>query len=577
MANILKFPEKCEGTKRQAFLQDGDDILHFDDQTLAGDHRFPLPQRKSGPGFGKFRIKDWSNQELANLFRVKRLLDSAGVPNEIDRGITDEGDPWFLFCDGSGEVFIHLCRLDGVYILDSPNISAPLRGRDFNALIEEFTDRKVTGEEADAPDTQRVVRLERNGKVFLHPSTMLAALVWTLFMAAEDLVVMMPEEGAGAPGPDLSDDLDLLPVSGTGGQDMDFDPLQLALQDRGLQDDDARPGGLMSQNATDMDAFNEEKIGQNTYAIGLSAVAISLGFMSETHVPDVDAMTLENILAMISGQDSAAEAGIAIPDDFGLVQNGAQEFLAALTRFFGEVSLAAGDDKEPAAPELDARQDTGLTDQIQAFIDDIGTQVSAFLQDQEQPRDAQPPAEASQQATLNTETVQDTLAEQTSASVQEPGQESGQMVQMLSRFGLVDVSGTLETNARAYTFDNNTVVATFDVNARELEKTADLITGSLKTEKPEQDVINVDPGNASGQQSPFQAYDDDAYAFITFLMSKENDLEMIAIGNELILLDPEVFNVATDDTFTASWSLENGEIISTIGLRSDYEAYDLVG
>jgi len=51
---------------------------------------------------------------------------------------------------------------------------------------------------------------------------------------------------------------------------------------------------------------------------------------------------------------------------------------------------------------------------------------------------------------------------------------------------------------------------------------------------------------------------------------------MIAIGNELILLDPEVFNVATEDTFTASWTLNNGETISTIGLRSDYEAYDLV-
>ena len=70
---------------------------------------------------------------------------------------------------------------------------------------------------------------------------------------------------------------------------------------------------------------------------------------------------------------------------------------------------------------------------------------------------------------------------------------------------------------------------------------------------------------------------DSAYEFITFLMSKDNDLEMIATGNELILLDPEVFNVATEDTFTASWTLENGDVISTIGLRSDYEAYDLVG
>src|SRR6056297_2505757 len=95
MANILKFPETSGGTKRQAFLQDGDDIMHFDDQTLADDHTFPLPDAKSYRDLGKLRAKDWSNQELANLFRVKRLLDAAGVPNEIDRASPTRAIPGF--------------------------------------------------------------------------------------------------------------------------------------------------------------------------------------------------------------------------------------------------------------------------------------------------------------------------------------------------------------------------------------------------------------------------------------------------------------------------------------------------
>ena len=569
MANILKFPETSGGTKRQAFLQDGDDILHFDDQTLADDHTFPLPDAKSYRDLGKLRAKDWSNQELANLFRVKRLLDAAGVPNEIDRGVTDEGDPWFLFCDANGEVFIHLCRLDGVYVLDSPSISRPLRGRDFNALIEEFTDRRVPAG-SDAPDTRRVVRLERNGKVFLHPSTMLAALVWTLFLAAEELVMILPEESAGPPGPDLPDDL--VPVAGSGGQETDFDPLQLALQDQGMQDDDARPDSFVSRNTHDTEAFTEEKIGQNTYAIGLSAIAISLGFMSETQVPDVDAMILESILAMIAGQDDATGEGMDVLDDLGIAQNGAQDFLAALTQFFDEVSLAARDGKEPAAQDAEAHQDTGAPGHIQAFVEGLETQVSAFLGAQEQLRDTGEPSAETARATPEAETVQDALTEPSIAYAQE----TDQMAQMLSRFGLVNVSGNLETNAREYTFDDNTVVATFDVNARELETATDLITGSLETGQPALDVIDVDFGDTSGQQSPFQPYDDEAFAFITFLMSKENDLEMIAVGNELILLDPEIFNVAVKDTFAVSWTLDNGEIISTIGLRSDYEAYDLV-
>jgi len=570
MANILKFPETSGGAKRQAFLQDGDDILHFDDQTRANDHTFPLPKAKCYRDLGKLRAKDWSNQELANLFRVKRLLDAAGVPNEIDRGVTDEGDPWFLFCDGNGEVFIHLCRLDGIYLLDSPNISQPLRGHDFNALIEEFTKRRALAE-GDAADTQRVVRLERNGKVFLHPSTMLAALVWTLFLAAEELVMILPEESASTPDPDLPDDL--VPVAGPGGQEMEFDPLLLALQDQNMQDDSAGADSFVSRDAHDAEGFTEEKIGQNTYAIGLSAIAISLGFLSETQVPDVDAMTLESILAMIAGQEAASGNGMAGMDDLGLAQTGAQDFLAALTQFFDEVSLAARDGKDhPTSLDTETPQDADLQGHVQAFVESLATQVGAFLETQEQRRDTGEPPIETARATPEAEAVQDALVE----SAITYAQETDQMAQMLSRFGLVNVSGNLETNARAYTFDNHTVVATFDVNARELEKATDLITGSLETGQPEQDLIDVDFGDASGQQNPFKPYDDEAFAFISFLMSKDNDLEMIAIGNELILLDPEVFNVATEDTFTASWTLNNGETISTIGLRSDYEAYDLV-
>lgn len=566
MANILKFPETSGGVKRLAFLQDGDDILHFDDQTLANDHTFPLPKAKSYRDLGKLRAKDWSNQELANLFRVKRLLDAAGVPNEIDRGITDEGDPWFLFCDGNGEVFIHLCRLDGVYLLDSPNISQPLRGRDFNALIEEFTRRRAPAE-GDAPDTQRVVRLGRNGKVFLHPSTILAALIWTLFLAAEELVLILPEESAGSPVPDLPGDL----VPGSGPWDTEFDPLQLTLQDQGMQDDAVRQDGVLIRDAHDTEAFTEEKLGQNTYAIGLSAIAISLGFMSETQVPDVDAMTPESILAMIAGQESAAGDGM---DDLGFAQTGMQDFLAALTRFFDEVSLAGRDGKEATTSDIEVHQDANVQGHVSAFVEGLATQVSAFLEAQEQLRDTGKPTVETARATATpeVEAVQDALAETAITYAQE----TDQMAQMLSRFGLENVSENLETNAREYTFDNNAVVATFDVSASELEKARDLITGPLETGKPAQDVIDVDFGGASGQKNQFQLYDDEAFAFISFLMSKDNDLEMIVVGNELILLDPEIFNVAVEDTFTASWTLDNGEIISTIGLRSDYEAYDLV-
>ena len=132
MAEILSFKAKVASgqatTSTEDFLQEGSETLSF--QVTEGgsvglaniiDH-----QQKD-----VFSVtNDWTNQELADLYRVKRLLDAAGVPNSLDRGLTDEGDPWLVLVDHDGEVFIHLCRLNAVYILDSPNIPTPLQRTD---------------------------------------------------------------------------------------------------------------------------------------------------------------------------------------------------------------------------------------------------------------------------------------------------------------------------------------------------------------------------------------------------------------------------------------------------------------
>lgn len=568
MANILKFPERDEETKRQRFLQDGDDILRFEDRNLAGGQMFPLPKETVYLEFGKARAKDWSNQELANLFRVKRLLDTAGIPIEIDRGITDEGDPWFLFCDSNGEVFIHLCRLDGIYTLDSPNIKTPLKGRNFNALIEEFTDRGVPGEGAASAD-QRVVRLERNGKMFLHPSTMLAALVWTLFLAAEELVMVIPRESAGLPAPDPSEDLET--VSETVDQDIAFDPLQLILQDQDMPAGLGSPSSSMAHHLRDMKAFNEEKLGQNTFAIGLSAVAISLGFMSETQISHVNAMTLESILAMIGGQNHAPEVGVNVPDDRGLAQNDAQEFLADLTQFFDEASLSAKDKNDLAASGANGHQNTVLIDQNEAFINSTENQVSALFDEQMQPQYSGPPVDIFNNA-LYYETVQNTLVKQTTASVQE----MDQMVQMLFRFDLVNISQNNELNVHYYNIDSKIAFSSFDINAGHLENSTNFINNSRNIVELDKDILDLELGNSPYQQDKLKIYGEEAFDFIAFLMFKDTNLELIAAGDDIVIIDIDIFNVAVEDTFSASWTLNNGNIISAIGLRTDYEHYDLI-
>ncbi len=43
-------------------------------------------------------LRDWSAQELAEFYRVESVLIQAGLRVTSARGLTDEGEPWFVFC-----------------------------------------------------------------------------------------------------------------------------------------------------------------------------------------------------------------------------------------------------------------------------------------------------------------------------------------------------------------------------------------------------------------------------------------------------------------------------------------------
>jgi hypothetical protein len=39
---------------------------------------------------------DWNQQELSDFYRVESALLQGGLSVTTDRGISDEGDPWFI-------------------------------------------------------------------------------------------------------------------------------------------------------------------------------------------------------------------------------------------------------------------------------------------------------------------------------------------------------------------------------------------------------------------------------------------------------------------------------------------------
>ncbi len=119
--------------------------------------------------------RDWNNQELAEFYRVESSLITVGFHVDTERGLSDEGDPWFVFVDAtSGDVIVHCARTDGAYLIASAAFEGVLRGVDFRALVESFLDRQPLA-------LPRIETPEQRNNIHLHPSAFLVALVATAF------------------------------------------------------------------------------------------------------------------------------------------------------------------------------------------------------------------------------------------------------------------------------------------------------------------------------------------------------------------------------------------------------------
>jgi hypothetical protein len=55
--------------------------------------------------------------------------------------VTDEGEPWFVFCDGdSGEILAHFARISGEYGVCAPCLNRSLTGTILRELVDHFID-----------------------------------------------------------------------------------------------------------------------------------------------------------------------------------------------------------------------------------------------------------------------------------------------------------------------------------------------------------------------------------------------------------------------------------------------------
>jgi len=551
MAKILNFRNKGTAPTGEDFLTDGNHTLSFRKTEDGGVSLGGICESGLSDLFPDPK-KDWTNQELADLFRVRQLLGAANVPVETDRGVTDEGDPWFVFCHANGDVFIHLCRIDGAYVLDSPNVRRPLRGANFNALIADFTNHALPGQTAPEAEERRVIRLDRGGKVQLHPSAMLAALIWTLFLASEELVMLAPDETEGD-SDTLLDFEGLGPLALTESADIDLHvedgriDLPGPEREAGNHADadipesqirDAQQHGLTVQN--------------NAFTMGLSTIAIAMGFMSETVLLNNQRKVLDSLaeLGLSESADAAQDlSDLTLPDD---AEGGA--LLAMLAEFLGlELTFNTDVAEVTDAATLDAQKDlTDLTDSILA--DNVETAIktaTAAVKIRDKKTDPEQTAEATAPAEPSAE-VPDGVVQMTAqeASANAATQEDASLT-------LSEIIQTWQPLMEEFQLGHTMIRASFDVS--EID---DFVLFDVIDTTTEERSTNV------------REFDAQALRLIEFLEAKDGEIGFIELEDEVIMIDRTA--ATGGDTGYIQWEASDGRTVSFIGLTADFEQFDMI-
>jgi hypothetical protein len=131
---------------------------------------------------------DWSAQELAEFYRVEAALLQSGLLVSSGRGVSDEGDPWFVFCrEEDDEVIIHFARIGGRYLISASSYGEAVTGDDFQALMCGLLER------------QPVVRPRRQGdNITWHPSALLVVLVASALLKVNHAAEAAPARPADA-------------------------------------------------------------------------------------------------------------------------------------------------------------------------------------------------------------------------------------------------------------------------------------------------------------------------------------------------------------------------------------------
>lgn len=554
MAQIFAFPQPSEAPVQEGLemFVDHGELLEFappggrrEKQPFSEDHQ------KSSQNF------DWTNQERADLYRAYALVQAARPGLECDQGVSDEGDPWFLIGDQQGDVFIHICRIGRMYVLDSVTLPQILTGKNFKSLLDDFL-LAVSGEDHKTAEPTNVIRLTHGGILCLHPSMMIAALIWTILLEIDELAQPVPEpmdlqnEDERSTqdislAPDLKTPLSITEpqsissqegcVTVTSGRNGELDQIQrdekvmlasassaayaltavaaaaglytgvqALIVRQGLEDTEKSPSG--NGDATEQEATHIETVTINPLAHALEILGQLGGFDF-----------IENVEKNTSDLRTVLDATLRLPNDETLQPNGTLEVFTNADALF----YSLGTD---------------------AFLNHGDVVNRAFE------------ASGSNVVTTNVD-VQEGIETQSSTEVKADTQQ-------------VSFSwSTLQNISKSLTTGNFEVTRYNAPSLKEWLTTADdeilQSYGIAEDELPLKDTPSSNPITADGTPL-YRQLTDSARSFIQNKL-ETSDIEIILFKNEILLFDKAA--VAGSGS-SISWQLYDGNVISMIGCSAEF-------
>jgi hypothetical protein len=565
MNNVLPFGKKT----RSSLCENTQDVLDLSTLTdSAADFSNGIVDQPSGSLSylpNKTAVTpDWANQEIASFMRAHRLLSIAGLSLETERGVTDEGDPWFVFANQDGDVFAHFARIGKVYILDSIIQQEIAKAGSLDELISAFAETTTPVDSVDHTSTSAAVVpfvALRESKVRLHPGATLAALVWTIYIHSGELAVPSFSAALNVSATSEPGEVTTLPS-----QTRFTPPEELA---RSPSEDNSE-----DLKSTEKDIHTQAPSSAQvaatfttvqTVGMGLSAIAISNGmYFWVSGETLLEQATLASQLVAEVIKDISDEKTEQLAD------------LSELDSVLSTVRAAIEDSSEAMALAQSPIQDIPTVDlasmsAIVASAVENGKFGSAI-----KTKNGQGDVAFSEEIDGELIKLRDIQANRPEET--ETSQIRSTPVDIEKVYVLQELSEVEHFSLTSDAFSNiATQLSDLPFFAQMLSSSFQAVVVSEGSQTVLTPASGPDTLNAASGTAPrFSIFNDDAHNFIVFLMSKGDETKRSDYDNEVVLFDFDAIDSQTDAIYARSWSFEDGSVISAVGLKSDFAAFDLV-